>query len=128
MGNAGTVVSYARPPLAAGEAIQFRPGRATGFGGYGRRECFRFDPITGLLIGGAVLLIVAGGAVFTVRNWRETADEASAGNTEQVNGLLFALVNLDEAYEAGKLEESAYEQRRAALISELASIWEPVEG
>ena len=77
----------------------------------------------GILLGGTALLLVAGGAAYTVRTWRTDAEEAVEMQADQVDDLLYALVSLDETYEAGSLEEAAYQERRAQLIDQLAAIW-----
>ena len=73
-----------------------------------------------MIIGGVVFLLVVVGAVFTVRSWQTPIPAADAGETEP---LLQAVANLDDAYEAGGMDEGQYQQQREKLISELATIW-----
>lgn len=124
MGNAGAISSYSRPGLQAGEAVTFtlegRPSApAANVGVSSSPE----NDMLGILLGGTALLLVAGGAAYTVRTWRTDAEEAVEMQADQVDDLLYALVSLDETYEAGSLEEAAYQERRAQLIDQLAAIW-----
>lgn len=127
MGNAGSISSYSRPALAAGEAISFslegRPEAPARVGG----DVSTGDDTMGILIGGAVLLLVAGGAAYTLNGWRTDAQDAAADQANQVDRLLYAVAGLDEAYDAGNLEESVYQERRVELMKQLAAVWDSAE-
>jgi mono/diheme cytochrome c family protein len=128
MGDMGSISSYSRPALQAGEAVSFTlEGRPTAtvanVGGSNASENNMF----GILLGGTLLLLVAGGAVYTVHSWRSGAEEAIEIQADQVNNLLYELVNLDETYEAGKLEEAVYQERRTQLLQQLAAVWGTTE-
>jgi hypothetical protein len=81
----------------------------------------------GILLGGTLLLIVAGGAAYTITSWRTGAEEAEELQADQVNNLLYELVNLDESYEAGKVDEAIYQEQRAQLLQQLAALWGTAE-
>ena len=125
MGSAGAISSYTRPALAAGEAVSFSlegsPSTAARVGSTSSTNV----EMLGILLGGTVLLLVAGGAAYTIHNWGSSAEEETAGQADQVNSLLYALAALDEAYDAGNLQESNYHEQRAELMNQLAAIWTP---
>jgi hypothetical protein len=125
MGNAGSISSYSRPSLQAGEAVTFTlEGRPTAPAAtVGGVSSSPDNDSLGILLGGVTLLLVAGGAAYTVHNWRTEAEEAVEIQADQVDDLLYALVGLDEAYEAGKLDEAVYQERRTELVEQLAAIW-----
>lgn len=136
-------LNYSRAPLAAGEALAIeldgRPRQISAAGGATtlpvRNENME------LIIGGAALLLVAGGGIVLWRTWqkRQSSDAyVSAVETElaatpppapaqkpagDADALLQAIADLDDAYEAGELEEAAYQQQRAELKQRLASLW-----
>jgi mono/diheme cytochrome c family protein len=124
MGNAGTVLSYARPGLAAGESLNFvlngRPSvpAAARVGGSGAGG--GINETAALLLGGTIFLAVLGGGAYMLNSWRgEEADEPEA----DVNELLYAVLALDDAHDAGKLDDETYQQRRAALMEDLVAVW-----
>ncbi len=125
MGAAGTFLSYARSGLEAGEALSFELDgrinpRDTAPAAVGGSNSLQGDSTTGMIIGAAVFLLVAVGAVFTVRSWQNSAAEMETGDTEQI---LQAVANLDDAYEAGAIDEKQYQAQREKLMNELAAIW-----
>ncbi len=124
MGNAGTVTSYARPGLTAGDTIRFElsgrpaaPAAAT-VGGSG--AVGGMNDTAALLFGGAIFLLAVGGAAYTLRSWREEEVEKSPS---EINELLVAVAELDDAYEAGRLDEDTYQASRTALIEKLVLLW-----
>jgi mono/diheme cytochrome c family protein len=124
MGDMGSISSYSRPGLQAGEAVTFtlegRPTAAVTSVGASRTS---ENNTLGILLGGTLLVLVAGGAAYTVHSWRSGAEEAEELQADQVDKLLYELVALDESYEAGKLEEAAYQERRGQLLQHLAAVW-----
>ncbi len=85
-----------------------------------------------LVIGGVVLLMVVGSAAFIITSRRKTddhedeyeeLDEENAGDTIEANTLIARLATLDTAYEAGEIEEDAYQEQRTALKDKLKAIW-----
>ena len=121
MGGAGTFLSYARPGLEAGEALSFeldgKPGR-TESASVG--STLDGDSTTGLIIGATVFLLVVVGAVVTVQSWRSKVPNEDTGEIED---LLQVVANLDDAYEAGAIDEAQYQKQREKLMNELADLW-----
>ncbi|GIV80809.1 MAG: hypothetical protein KatS3mg051_0163 [Anaerolineae bacterium] len=78
---------------------------------------------------GATALALAGRAVVPAaqgrdsprrrRPVRQTAGRNRRANAEQGQTLLRAVAALDDAYEAGKLDEETYQERRALLMERL---------
>jgi len=129
MGDMGSITSYSRPALQPGEAVTFtlegRPTAAVAnVGGGSSSE----NNVFGILLGGTLLFVVAGGAAYTIRSWRTEAEESEEVQAGQVDRLLYELVLLDESFEAGKLEEAAYQEQRAQLLRQLAEVWTTTEG
>jgi cytochrome c len=126
MGDMGSINSYSRPGLQAGEAVTFtlegRPTAAAAATVGGRSS--PDNNTLAILLGGATLLLVAGGAAYTIQTWRTDAEEAVEIQADQVDNLLYALASLDETFEAGNLEEAVYQERRAKLVEQLAVIWD----
>jgi hypothetical protein len=122
MGSAGAFNSYGHPNATAGESLSFElQGKAARAATSSGNPTLSGDTITGLLIGAGVLLLVGVGAVFTVRSWQNPGHVDDGDEKEQ---LLQALVDLDDAFEAGKLDEADYQQRRQNLMTELVDIWQ----
>ncbi len=124
MGAAGTFLSYARPGLEAGEALSFelegRIDQVNRSDTASAGTSLDGGSTTGMIIGAGVFLLVVVGAAFTVHSWQNNAAEVDSGDTEQ---LLQAVANLDDAYEAGGMDESQYQKQREKLMSELAGMW-----
>ena len=74
-----------------------------------------------MIIGAGVFLLVVVGAVFTVRSWQNNVSDV--GDTDDTEQLLQSIANLDDAYEAGGMDESQYQKQREKLMSELAGMW-----
>ncbi|HSM55766.1 MAG TPA: c-type cytochrome [Candidatus Sulfomarinibacteraceae bacterium] len=135
MGEAGVFLNYARQGLPAGDSVRFglegRPRQiATSAGNVPLR-----DENTELLVGGGVLLlaVVLGG--YALHLWRNNQAApagdvavAPAPGSAPVAGrrdeLLQAIAALDDAHEAGEIDDAAYEEQRQALKEELLEIWE----
>ncbi len=126
MGNAGTILSFTHPGLSAGEAVSFSlqgsPSAAASVGGNAQGS----DSTIAILIGGAVFLVAAGGAAYTLHSWRQAAQDEIEDRSDQVDRLLVTIASLDESYEAGAMDEATYRKRREELVTELASIWVPL--
>jgi hypothetical protein len=123
MGNAGNFNSFGRSEVTAGESINFElQGRASAATVTSGNAMLSGDSTTGLLLGAAILLLVIVGGVFTVRSWQTSPSVEDSGDNREE--LLQALANLEDAYEAGELDEAEYEQRHESLISELVGMWD----
>jgi mono/diheme cytochrome c family protein len=72
-----------------------------------------------LIIGLVALGIVGALAVVMVNRWR--AD--TSGMSSDPHTLLQTIANLDDAYAAGQISESKYQQQREQLKQELIAIW-----
>ncbi len=145
MGPGQIFLNYSRPPVAAGEPLAIeldgRPRQVAAAGGAATVPA-RNENLE-LIIGGAALLLVAGAGIVLWRGWqaRQTeADEAYVTAVEaqvavpvtpvtqpqtndDADALLAAIADLDDAYEAGTLDEATYQQQRADLKRRLAAIW-----
>ena len=73
-----------------------------------------------LVIGLAVAGVVIGGAVFIVRRWRHDTEDDYPSREE----LIQEIANLDDAFEAGEVDEDEYHREREELKAELMAIWE----
>ncbi len=72
-----------------------------------------------LLVGGGALLIVIAIAVFTIRQWQVPTYPIA----DQKADLLQEIADLDDEFEAGKLNKSQYLSERESLMAELKAIW-----
>lgn len=72
------------------------------------------------LIGLAVALALSYLLMWRAR--RETVDNATLARERQ--RLLYAIAELDQQHEAGRIKESVYRKRRASLKEQLQDIWE----
>ena len=136
MGDQGTFLNYSGPGVPVDETIRIvlegRPSLVTDETG---AAVVNRDQTTELLIGGGALLLAAVGGIFLWRGWqrRAAADEEEDWDDETViddvapsgdaDALLPAIADLDNAYEAGNVEESAYQTQRAELKRRLAALW-----
>lgn len=134
-GQDETFLNYSRAGLAAGEAVGFqlqgRPRVVTNASG---TVTVNRNPATDLLIGGAALLLAAGVGIVVWRSWRERqataadwetdVETAAAAPADTQDELLRAIARLDDEFEAGQIDESDYQARRADLKARLAAIWQ----
>ncbi len=141
-GQGQTFRNFSGPGVPVGETIAIvlegRPSVVTDATG---ATVVNRDQTTELLIGGAALLLAAVGGVFVWRAWQRRAgddddddeDEAWADEVEtavaapssaEADQLLRAIAGLDDAYEAGALEEAAYQSQRDELKRQLAAVWQ----
>ncbi len=130
----GAFASYTRNNIPAGETLSFTlEGDAEPFVMPGTDSGAATGPVvrdrtTELVIGaGALLLVLAVGFVF-VRNWRqgESDDAVYDEETELLDRdtLLEEIAALDDAYEAGEIDEVTYRRERDALKEALLAVWE----
>jgi hypothetical protein len=122
MGDAGAFLTYAHPGLEAGEALSFKlDGRPNRVDVASSSTSVDGDTQSGLIIGASVFLLVAVGAVFTVRSWRTPAPVVEDVETER---LLRTIADLDDAFEDGSIDEEQYHEQRDKLMGELAESWQ----
>ena len=75
-----------------------------------------------LAIGGVALLAVVIGGGLALRSWQTTQPVTS--DTISSQDLLLVIKELDQAYEAGEVDETTYRQERQDLKEQLLDIWE----
>lgn len=114
---------YTATDLAAGSALRVRlSGKATPGGTTASGD------LTGLLIGlGAFGVVLVGAGIWIFRQRQSTAapEENEVEETmESEDSLLDAILTLDDLYQAGKLPENAYLERRAELKERLKQLRE----
>ena len=130
MGEAGVFLNFTQADLAAGDALsvslQGEPQQAgTTSAGIPPQR----NQTNELLIGGGVLLLAIAVGGYVLRQWRQDQESEAEGvprpqtAEERRQALLAAVAALDDAYEAGELQQPDYEERRQALKDELVAIW-----
>jgi len=135
-GQSETFLNFSRGALAPGETLTIElSGRPDVVSDAEGAATVNRDTTTELLIGGGALLLTAVGGVFLWRFWQArqtTEDEAwayapaeatTAASGSERDALLGRIAALDDAFEAGQLEEADYQAQRAALKQQLATIW-----
>ncbi len=117
--------NFTRNNLAAGESLTFqvsgRPGSAAAPTG---GASLTLGDSTSLAVGlGAVALVLLGVGAFTwLRFARRSPDEIDEAVSKE--DLLQAIAELDDEYEAGRLDEREYERERHELKAQLMKVWE----
>jgi mono/diheme cytochrome c family protein len=84
---------------------------------------------TELVIGGGALLLALAGGLFVLRSrqQRQPGDEVEDGaGYEELDreALLEEIATLDDAFEAGEIDEATYQRERAALKEALLAVWD----
>ena len=71
------------------------------------------------------MLVVVVVALFIVtrRDTEAYDDEEAEIEQAEIDRLLLAIVDLDEAHDGGEVESATYQAQRQKLISQLAAIW-----
>jgi hypothetical protein len=130
-GQGETFLNFSGPGVPAGETITIelagRPSLVTDAAG---GAVVNRNQTSELLIGAGALLLAAVGGIFLWRAWQgRRADEEweeepalAAGGGER-DDLLRAIADLDNARDAGQIDETAYAARRAELKRRLAAVW-----
>ncbi len=120
MTDIGSVLSYFNPDMGTAAALSLelngRPRLATAGepGGGGLLDA----NWTELLIGMGVFLAALAAAAYILHKQRSAeAEQASS------DALIYAIAALDDAYEAGEIEEAEYQQKRNSLKAELIRNW-----
>ncbi len=116
--------TYNLPAVEAGQAISFRIRSVGSSGGE--------SDIGGLVIGLAALGVglLAAGLLWYRRSQAREEDEFSPQPEKapiKRDHLLRQIADLDDAYEAGEIDASSYEQRRARLKDEVQRLMQADE-
>ena len=133
-GQSETFLNFVGPDVPAGQTITIDlEGRPTILTNTSGAAVANRDQTTELLIGGGALLLAAVGGIFLWRAWQKRAaaeDEAweeeveiAAGKEADGDALLRAIADLDDAFEAGGMDEASYQAKRAELKQQLAAVW-----
>ena len=136
----GSFLNYTRGAVPAGESVSFtlegEPRPQTG--GSTNGAAAAPNESTQLLIGGGVLLLAVAVGIYLVRLWQgqPTPEPVAAGagpqsapapppaeSADRREELLRAIAQLDDAYEAGEVDEEEYGRRRQELKEALLAIW-----
>lgn len=137
----GSFVSYINSSLAEADAVSLTlDGRPTQIlDAQGNALAVRSET-NELIIGGVALAAMLAVGFFLVQRWRtypETEMETAVGprvtttappqtavrRRDDKTTLLQAIADLDDAYEAGELDEAEYQQQRQALKERLTAVW-----
>jgi hypothetical protein len=119
--STGVIRTYGLGPVAAGDALRVnlsgRPAASSAAGS--------LPPNLGLAIGLAavgVALIAAGLLWFRPKREVPEPEESPPPTDPEREGLLRAIARLDDDFEAGRLPEADYRERREALKRSLLAI------
>lgn len=135
--------NYSGPGIPEGETITIKlEGRPSVIVDSTGATVANRDQTRELLIGGAALLLAAVGGVLLWFAWRKHSagddddDEAwqdeveasvaapPAALTVEADTLLRDIAELDDAFEAGTVDEATYQARRDELKRQLAAVWQ----
>lgn len=116
--STGVIRTYGLGPVAAGDAVSVtlsgRPAASSATGS--------LPPNLGIAIGLAavgVALIAAGLVWFRPKRAPSEPDESLPAESSEREGLLRAIARLDDEFEAGRVPEAEYRERRDALKQSL---------
>ncbi len=125
-GSGGSFLSYTGAGLEAGEAVNLllegRPRLV--YDAEGNLILSRNQSLE-LILGGLALLVAVAGAWVAIRAWQRPAavHTASLEGTAEIDRLLQAAAELDDAYESGKLDGEQYQRERTAVKEKLLALW-----
>lgn len=119
----GSFATYMNNNLAGATALNLElDGRArTMVDAQGNAVLARSNSTQELVIGVTALGLVLAAGVVLVRKWQAPPDL-----DQEVQQLLLAIAALDDAYQAGTIDEAKYTAERARLKTELLAIWPSV--
>lgn len=136
----GSFISYINSNLAQADAISLTlDGRPTQIVDAEGNALPVRNQTTELIIGGVALAGMLAVGFFFVQRWRTAPAAQTAGtrvstvSTAQPKAkrraanktaLLEAIAELDDAFEAGELDETLYQQQRQELKKQLTAVWE----
>lgn len=127
--------NYSRAALAAGDAVSIElRGRPRVVSSTGGASVVNRNQTIELVIGGAVLLAATLGGVFLWRSWQTRKEDDLVEEAQPVasptaagderDALLRAIADLDDAHDAGQIDDDAYQTRRDELKRQLAAVWD----
>ncbi len=142
--GSGSFVSYVNTELATADALNLtldgRPTQVTDVAG---NTLPVRNQTTELIVGGVALAAMLAVGFFLVQRWRTPAAQTDSVTMSQPpaaapaprrkpapspsddkTALLQALAELDDAYEAGEIEEEEYQQQRQELKRRLTAVWQ----
>lgn len=141
--GSGSFVSYINTNLASADALNLTlDGRPTQITDAAGNALPVRNQTNELIVGGVALAAMLAVGFFLVQRWRtspavqtnsaaipQAAVAAPPRKVSQPRGsdkttLLQAIADLDDAYEAGELEEAEYQQQRQELKARLTAVWE----
>lgn len=115
----GTVTSYAQMNIPAGrELVVTLEGRPRA--GNSTTANLVSDNALELVIGLGAAVLVIGIAAVAIRRWRLEPGEEYLDRDQ----LLQEMADLDDAFDAGEIEEAEYQSQRQELKAELMAMWE----
>jgi mono/diheme cytochrome c family protein len=131
----GVFPSFTRAGVAAGDEISFTlagdpvPINMPGSQGEtaGATAPVARDRTTELIIGVGALLLALAGGLFVMRSWQQRRPEVAedvAYQPQDRDALLEEIAALDDAFEAGEIDEESYRRERSALKEALLAVWE----
>ncbi len=116
----GDILSYVNPDMAAADALTLeldgRPREITSREQSG--SALTRDGQTELITGIISLLTALAIAAWFTHKWRRSEPQLADSDA-----LVYAIAELDDAYDAGEIGETEYRQKRNSLKAELESIW-----
>jgi hypothetical protein len=140
--GSGSFVSYINTNLADADALNLtldgRPSQITDAAG---NTLTVRNETSELIVGGVALVAMLAVGFFLVQRWRTSpaiqtdsaafpqAAAAAPRKASQPHGsdktvLLQAIADLDDAYDAGELEEEEYQRQRRELKTRLTAVWD----
>ena len=115
----GQVSTYGQGDLPAGTELILRlDGEPNLTSGASTSNVIRDNSselLIGIVMAAGVLVI----AVVVIRQWRQEPVQVMSRDE-----LLQELANLDDAFEAGEINEAAYHREREEIKADLMTIWE----
>jgi hypothetical protein len=141
--GSGSFVSYINTELANADALNLTlDGRPTQITDAAGNALPVRNQTTELIVGGVALAAMLAVGFFLVQRWRTSPvgqtdsvtisqppavappRKPAPSSSDDKTALLQAIAELDEAYEAGEIEEEAYQQQRRELKSRLTAVWQ----
>jgi hypothetical protein len=124
--SGATFLNYTHGPVASGGTVAFSlQGEPQAVADPSAGVPAVRDDNQELVIGSGALLLALAIAAYLIRLWqRRPAPAVASSAAEQREQLLYAIAELDDAYEAGTMDEETYLAQRQELKEELAAVWD----